>query len=860
MTETQKINADAKSAFDKGDYPLAFQTLWKVGIDDFVSYAQKEDPQLKFKPNKLELKCNWFTHFDSAKFFWENFILTEIVFDAIFNSDSADQVLHNYFSRCKIQVQKFETKLASKFPETFVKAIRINQVFLKADRIENLNYIQLDCKFQLHQKLWKRVYEIEQSQWKEIETELRSASIYSLNNILSHCIIWLETNRFTDSSQQSIHHLSSVYNFFIELVLSKYPEKNQDILNGENFFKQFLEIFTSLYKDKKTIEENPISKLLIRISHWINFKEHVISPYSFDLNIEPIQQNELVFFNSTPVAYYKWLVDGVRYEVNQLNYILRGNEFVEYLEQKNLTKIPGNTEKDIQLNRNLASSKWATLLLLDDLACESFQIGNTRIEPEKLLSPLLTYSFNRLSRYENSLKIHFENSQSWSEAFTKLMFQSIATDIRREPFFLMTESEYKQLNKEALSQIPEHFTTEVVQLFSYIPNTKSNFNRFHLRYDVWQKPFSKIGDFLFCPMMFFASNIWFYSFSQAALLQKTFRSETEKMENHFGDLIKLKGWNVKVISDEEAGELIGDVDIFVEDNDTLLFIQLKRTYFRLDLKDAYYEAINTDSKAAKQLNDAEKYLEKKNPIYQSKHKPVKWIVSTSFENIGSKIKGCFKVNYFEFLNALNNPDTKKLSDLVNELESNKNLKAFLSTIFNAEIPIEVRQMISETVKPLVIFESKYYKQTIFSEDEKETEKYNSIFSEAIKLDAEGKQNDALVLFQKCVLLNPNDGDAFGAIANILADMRVYESALITFREALRILPNDPYITRNFCLALMESGNWYEGLFKAAELYEKYPMLGDLKILFEKHFEQCVKHGLLNTQQLLELNTKWDNMN
>ena len=59
---------------------------------------------------------------------------------------------------------------------------------------------------------------------------------------------------------------------------------------------------------------------------------------------------------------------------------------------------------------------------------------------------------------------------------------------------------------------------------------------------------------------------------------------------------------------------------------------------------------------------------------------------------------------------------------------------------------------------------------------------------------------------------------------------------------------------------MESGNWYEGLFKAAELYEKYPMLGDLKILFEKHFEQCVKHGLLNTQQLLELNTKWDNMN
>lgn len=848
MTETQQINADAKSAFDKGDFSLAFQTLWKVGIPDFVAYAQREESKTK--------KTNWLTQ----KCFWENWILNEIVFDAIFKSDSADQILHNYFSKCNIQVQRFETKLASKFPQVFVKAIRINQVFLKADRIKNLNSIQLDSKFQLHQKLWKKVFEIEQSQWKEIETELSSVSEFSLNKILSHCIIWLETIRFDDSSQQSIHHLASVYSFFIESVLNKYPEKNQDIINENNFFKQFIEIFTSVYKHKKTIEESPVSKLLIRISYWINFKEHVISPYSFDLNIEPIQQNELVFFNSTPEAYYNWRVNGVRYEVNQLNYILRGNEFVEYLEQNNLIKIPGRTEMDIQLNRNLASSKWATLLMLDDLACESFQIGNNRIESEKLLSPLLTYSFNRLSRYEHSLKIHSQTSQSWSESFMKLTLQSIATDIRREPFFLMTESEYKNLNKEALTQMPEHFTTEVVQLFSYRPNPKYEFNRFQQRYDVWQKPFSKIGDFLFCPMMFFASNIWFYSFAQAALLQKTQRSETQKMETHLGDLIKQKGWNVKVINDEEAGKLKGDVDIFVEDNDTLLFIQLKRTYFRLDLKDAYYEAINTDSKAAKQLNEAEKYLGNPNSIYQIKHKPVKWIVSTSFENIGSKINDCHKVNYFEFLNALKNPETKTLSDLITELEADKNLKAFVATIFNDEIPIEVKQVVSETVKPLATFESKFYKQTIFSDNEKETEKYNSIFSEAIEFDKQGKQNDSLVLFQKCISLNPNDGDAFGAIANILADMKLFDNSFIAFKKALELLPNDPYISRNFSLALLEAGKYYEGLKLAFELFEKFPLLGDIKILFEKHFEQCLKHGLLDTKQILQLQTKWNSMN
>ncbi len=493
MTDTQKINAEARSAFEKKDYSLAFHTLWKVGITDFVAYAQKEDKETK--------KTNWFSHPESGIYFWKNFILTENVFDEIFNSDSADQVLHNYFFRYNIQVQEFETTLACRFPKIYVKAIRINQVFLKADRIENLTYIQLDSKFHLHQKLWKKVFEKEQSKWKAIETELHSVSIYSLNDILCHCIIWLETNRFTNSSVQNIHHLAGVYSFFIELVLSKYPQKNQDILDEAHFFKLFLKIFISTYSENSTREENPVSKLLIRISDWINFKQNVISPYSFDLNIEPIQQNELMFFNSTPEAYYKWLVNGVRYEVNKLNYHLDGSSYSEYLEKEGLIRIPGKSQSDIILNRNLSGLKWATLLHLEDLACESFQIGNSRIEPEKLLIPLLTYSFNRLIRYEDSLKNHFQNSHSWSEAFKKLLFQSTETKIRREPFFLMTESDYNQLNKEALFQMPEHFTTEVIQLFSYRPSPKLDFNRFNLRYDVWKKPFSKIGDSLFCPIV-----------------------------------------------------------------------------------------------------------------------------------------------------------------------------------------------------------------------------------------------------------------------------------------------------------------------------------------------------------------------
>jgi hypothetical protein len=852
MTEIQKINAAAKAEFDKGNYPLAFQTLWKVGVSHFISYSQREE--------KKTSKTNWLADSNSANFFWSEFLLDESIFKILFESNSAEQLLHNYFSKSKIQEQALETKLAKEFPETFIKSIRVNQVFLNPDRIETLKAIPFKKEFQLHQKVWQKIYEIENDQWNGIQNELQSVLKLSLEDILSHCIIWLETNRFTDSSRQNIHHLASVYSFFIELVLTNQDTKTFSSKSEDDFFKHFLEVFTANFKNKEIIENSIVSKLLFRISNWLNFKEYVISPYSFDLNIEPIQENELVFFNSTPQAYYKWILNGVRYEVNQLNYIFQGSELVEYLEKENRMKIPGKTEHDIQRNRNLASLKWGTLLLLDDLACETFTIGNTKIESEKLLSPLLTYSFNRLGRYENSLKKHFESSQNWSEAFMKIIFQSIATDIRREPYFIMTENDYGKLNQEALSQLPEVSTNEVIQLFSFNPNKKYEFNRFRYTYGVWQKPFMKIGDFLFCPMMFFASNIWFYSFSQAALFQKTEKSETEKMEKHFGELIEQKGWKVKVISDAESSQMDkGDVDIFVEDGETILFIQLKRTYFRLNLKDAYYESCKTDSKAAKQLNEAEKYLSQPNTIYNFKHQPHKWIVSTSFENVGEKINGCRKVNYFEFLNTLKNPEMKKLKDLITELEADKNLKLLLGTAYNNDLPIEVRKLVSEVAKPLATFESKQYKQFIFSDDENRTREYNSIFDNGIKLDNDNKKNEALVQFQKCISLNPNDADAYGAVANILADMKIFESSFIAFKRALELLPNDPYITRNYCLALIESGYWYEGLSKAIGLYEMFPMLGDIRILFEKSYKQCLKYGLLNSEQLIKLKEKWDEM-
>lgn len=846
----QQIKADAKIAFENGDHTLAFQTLLELNnTDEFILYVEKKDRRTK--------KTNWLAVSD---YFWRDFILQKEHFSELLSSEYSIQLLHNYFKFYKKLVPEFEQKLATEFPNLFIKAIRVNQVFFEPDRIEFLKSLPISNDFKIHQKIWYKIFKIEKQQWVEIQKELKNVLSLSVEDILSYCIIWLETNRFQDSDKIKINHLASVYSLFIELIISDKSRKHIQIKNSDEFFGHFLKVFTHTYQNEKLIVENIVSKLLFKISNWINFQETVVSPYSFDLNIEPKQENELIIFNSNPEAYYKWILNGVRYEVNQLNYFLQGSSIVEYLEDTNQLHIPGKTEYDIQLNRNLAGTKYATLAMLSDLAIEDFNFYGTKINAQKVLEPLLTYSFNRLNRYEHPLQSFFETSRSWSDAFMKLTMEGIRTDIIREPYFLITESEYHELNKRGLSELPEVATKEVLQLFSWLPSNKYEFNRFNNKYEVWRTPFIKVDDFLFCPMMFFASNFWFYSFAQTALFQPTDRKDTENMEKHLAGIFNEKGWKIKVISQAESEEMSGDIDIFVEDENDLLFVQLKRTYFRLTLKESYYEAINRDSTAAKQLNNAEKFLENPNTIYQMKLKPRKWIVSNSFENIGYEIEGCRKINYFDLLNTLKNPEVKTLNQLIQYLEKDKSLKAFIAAVFQENLPFEVKEIIAETIKPLAVFESKKYKQVIFSDDEKRTEEYNKLFNKAIDLDKKGNKNEALALLKSCIDLNSNDGEAHGAIANILADMRIYETSFIAFSQALKLLPNDPYITRNFCIALIEAGYLYDGLLKAIDLYQVFPMLGDIRILFEKKFEQALKHKILDEKQILELKEKWDSLN
>lgn len=795
--EKKEIRKEAKNYFSNKDYQKVVQTIWQLGLDDFVT---------------LGLKNKWFNEVE---------LLNEICntskeFQLLFKFYRSDELLYQYFNSVNYS-ENFEQKIALEFPKLFIKAVRVNQVFTKPDRLDSILLINLPKEHNVHQKVWKHLNAIDYQLWNSINKKVNELSGNELIEILTETIIWLENKKFEHQELFQNQHLSSVYSFFIKLFLQKHPNLSAKI-NSKKFTKIFYEKL-----GKQT--NKSLTDLLEYISQWVNFNDSILSAYSFDLDIQPSVKNGIIYFNRHPQDYYKWKLDGVRYNLNRLNYLFKGIDFVEYLTEKEGMQIPkGSKPKDEEGNYQLAIQQWQLTTFLDDLKLDSFVFQSKEIKSQFLFQPLLTYSKNKNIRYEQGLQKHSDGSNNWTDAFVKLTKEAFQNNfLENNPYFLLSKEEYINLNNTALQKLPKNSSEEIINLFAYKVNSDKVFNRFNIGYNVWQNPFIKLGDYLFCPIMFLANNDWFYGFAQAGLenLSKPqsvkVRKETAtEMEIHLGDKLKSKNWNVKVVdTDFNGNSNKGDVDIIVDDGNCELLIQLKRTKFRLDLKEAYFESINTDRKASKQLNDSEEFLTKENDIIKISNKVHKWIVTTSFESVLSEIDSCLKVNYFDLLQAILNPDIKSLEQLISYIENDSGIKNWLQLINSQETPNELVFGIVEAGLPLQLSEPKMYRQVLFADDNSFVE-YHNKYNKALELDNKGNKDKAIEILELCLKENPEDYEVWSALGNIYADKRDFRKSFKCFERALKIIPNDPFILRNYALANRDSGNFERTL----EMYDK----------------------------------------
>lgn len=809
----QTIKTRAKELFSEKNYSKAIDTLKEIGVDGFIGFA--------LKVNKKEEKDNWFRNSDFC------LALTNKgdFFSKVFNSKKNDELLFDYFNFAGYS-PGFEKKLAEELPEQFVKAVQVSHSFLDSERIKLYSELQLPENLKIHLDIWKHLQKMDNEIWKNVEenlSQLGDTQGIELKDILIEALIWLEEKRFHSTSQKDLQHLSSVYNTFIPLIQYYFSQKVDFRIS---LVEDFKESFFERLKNKSI--DRSINFLLENISEWIRFRDSILFPYCYDSTITPTRVNGITHFNRSPKSYYKWELDGCRYGLNRFFYFLKGAENVDCSIENNKITLPkGRQINDEGINYQLAIQNCQTGMFLSDLKITNFVFSGNKIPSQYLYIPLLAYTKNRNIRYEQGLEEQRKRSNNWKEAFLKLYLESEFKKIENYPFILLSEKDYIEMNNNAIKELPKNSSQDVVNLFSYSFKQRKMFDRFNKNYDVWIKPFLKIGKYLFCPTMFLANNDWFYAFAQAGLdnLAKSHargerKTSATEMEKFIGQLFKSKNWDVKVFNDKEAGEVDGDVDIAINDGNTSLLIQLKRTKFRLDLKETYFEYINTDKKASKQLNDAEKWLSSKNELLKLKANTYKWILTTSFENVLSDVSGCLKVNYFDIIQALDNAQIKKLEDFIDYCEEDKGLQNWMSTLQNPKTPNELKYGIRESGLPLTLAEPKAYNQPLIADDNYCKEYYNK-YKKALELAQKANKDKAIKVLETCASENPGDYEVWGTLANYYADVKKFSKSFECFEKAVEIIPDDPYILRNYALALAESVEVKESNKLFEKLHKEY---------------------------------------
>ncbi|MFD1014407.1 tetratricopeptide repeat protein [Winogradskyella rapida] len=817
MTELQ-IKEAALKAFNNQDYPKAFNILWELGVDGFLEYSQRNDRRTK-KFNWLSKNWKRKSH-KGYSYFWNTFVLKENVFTACFSSKRPVELLHNYFSKTDVFNELLEIKLAKEYPSIFIEAIRKNEVFFREDRIDFLLKDDLlKEEYQIHQDVWESFQIEELHLWKEIEAILLDIEKHPLEHILFFTIEYFETNNFEtnfDIVNQST--LAGVYSFFIDLILRNSNIK-QEGLSSEQFEMDFVK---SVYESEYIQLKKLVFKCLNYIKKRQVFNSRFFQPYCFNSKFQPRYIYESLHFYESPESYYQWNVDEIRYKVSELVYSKKGSDIVEK-QIENAAVIHSRRREDYLDNKTLACNLQALIEVLRDLKLTHFYLKednkSVKVEVEKIIKPLYVYAFNRYTRYYKVLKsIKASNSlktNNWQIANLHLVVNN--QESSQFPFIYSSEEEYLDLNTKADQEFKREIGLQVLNQFGFKRLRLKRFDRFNVRYSVIDTPFVILDNYIFCPILFFinfsSQNVYVNS-----LLKNNNRDTAIQIEDVLNNLLVKHKFNVKHPTKKEVDLVDGDSDLILFDNDNVLLIQVKRTNLRLDYKAQYNELINTDLKAANQLNNAEKYFSNENSIFKiGNRKVTKWIVSNSFEKVNTTINDCLKVNYLDIVSFLSNTEGMTFKTLPN----------FIS-FFNTDT------YFTKIAKPLIDNVDAY--KEIFSLtkmnarnflwkdfDSFKAKKYSHYYKKGIELNRKGEHNNGIKALNECLKLEKEDVEVHGAIANMYADIGNYEKAFFHFNKALEIISNNPFVLRNYAIALRESG---DESFKEvySQITNKYPFL------------------------------------
>ncbi len=769
------------------------------------------------------------------------------------------ELIGAYFLECDSDpIKKFERIVAKQFPDVFLEKVRAHKAFLQPKRFDfYVNDEDLNIPME-HLETWKYLKDTEDGLWCKVE---ESFKVFTIENqkmpteadrfcsALVEIIVWMEEKRWSMESRSSVEfRTSKSYRTSSRSKLSQNSSSNNDcsvLQRPMSFASQFestetlnelLECY-SLFVEKYVRDnrinvlalneeevkelfnkqllssvENGISsvsqELFEAMFSWISFYNGLLSTYCYNMNVKPIiKANGDLYLSESPKDYYRWKLDGCRYDINRKAYSEFGKERKEN----------------------------ALVLLLNDLCLDRIIWKEKEVDTTKVFQPVADLSMQKYDAYEKRVGLIkftmevLDKTKTWREFYKEI--EKAKKDEEFRPCIVVTKSSLFQLAKE--NDIHEDMLEHYEKLFYDCFCSKfddKDFARFKKRsYNVMSKPFLEVcPNVYFLPTLFFANNDWFYGSAEKIIemydsVDEKYRKEsTDRMEDLLSNLFKRHGFNTTCNHDGDQRKR-GDVDITVEYKDTALLIQLKRTKFRPNLSEQYLEIENTDNKAARQLNNYEYKGDKKIVV--------RWYVTNSYENCLKEFvdeenkTSCIKVNYFDLVfvlglsnkiqQILDNPSVIYPTMKKESLDEIRHLKSELQTLDGIIGYISEDRMIrghsnwkeafsgkaigfhiNGTLFPTITEPCKAYEIQLKTSNTDAYDRLNCILDNSIM-----NVNERLRIAEELSHTIPDDYRVWDFLADIYTDKEEFDKAIECCKKALDLMPNDPFLLRNYIITL-----------------------------------------------------------
>jgi hypothetical protein len=667
MKNKKQIKVEAELLLENLKFKSAFEKLWELGPKEVVNEVCQ-----KSWSNEEAIPHFWDSLFSNNR-------LQSLIRNRKFINFLVDKIKNSVFENQTVIQRMYNIS-----PQEIVEIVRTYQVFTTKIGLSNISNLLLNQEDQYHLLVWTNLYNEVNRISNLISSYKNDLSAINSLDVFNELVVWLERKRFQiGSNNQSIQLLSEVYSFFIECLLN---DERPDLNSLNKFNIEEFRVKTFSFLIENTIELKEIHEILEFCFESLNFKNQVLNRYSYDSTCKIYFEDSTFHIKDENDSEYYWILDGFRYtfcsilgQQNATNFVLDSIERGEML-------IPeGKSPNDVNINFQLACNKYATLDLMRKFnlsITKSFKSENVNLL--NVITSLNGLSMNRGIRYELPILNDIIQGLKPSESFSKLYHDFKVNGIINESLLFIHVDDFKNSLSRG-GQISDIEFSYLINQFGYKLSLKKNQDWFKVNYDVFIQPFLIINNFVLCPTMFIANNVFYYSFVQNQLTinkgKEEINSESKNLEINLLKAFKRRGFIVQLINNN-SNLYAGDADLLIKDTNIILVIQLKRTYLRVNLEDMFWEDRIVSEHGREQLIKIMKDEKFRLDYKLDEFIVTPWLVTTSFEGINRNDGKIKKINYLELLNALNNPGIKNLQDLIQNVESDENIKLWLKSVEN----------------------------------------------------------------------------------------------------------------------------------------------------------------------------------